>query len=114
MAKSKIPGPLERRHLIEREISTAQAQRIADAYLEEGREIEAVDFLRKAKAEEALDGLRRQALARGDAFLLRSVAAALGREPDRDEWQTLAEAATSAGRDRYATEARRQAVRGED
>ncbi len=112
MAKTKIPGPLERRHLIERDLSVAQSQRIADAYLEQGREIEAVDFLRKAQAKQALDELRRQALARGDAFLLRSVTAALDREPDRDEWRTLAEAASSAGRDRYATEARRQADRG--
>jgi hypothetical protein len=114
MAKTKIPGPLERRHLIERDLSVAQSQRIADAYLEEGREIEAIDFLRKAQAKEALGELRRQALARGDAFLLRSVTVALDCEPERDEWRTVAEAASSTGRDRYATEARRQADRGKD
>jgi len=111
VAKSRIPDALERRHMVERELAPAQALRIAEDYLAEGREIEAVDFLRKAGAAEKLAELRREAIARGDAFLLRSVAVASGSPPTRDEWQALSQAAASAGKQRYADEGRRQAQR---
>ena len=114
MAKSKIPGPLERRHIVERKLGGAQALRHAEAYLAEGRHVEALDFLRLAGATERLEALRREAVESGDVFLLRSVAAAIGVEPEREEWLAVAEAAAAAGKDRYAVEARRQADRGED
>lgn len=114
MARSQIPDALERRHLVVREISPAQAQRVAEAYLADGRTIDALDFLRKAGALERLAELRREAVATGDAFLLRSVAAHTDEAPTREEWAALAEAAGASGRERYAEEARRQAQRGED
>ena len=114
MARPKIPGPLERRHIVERKLGTAQALRYAEAYLAEGRRMEAIDFLRLAGASEQLQALRQEAVESGDVFLLRSVAAATGAEPERAEWLAVAEAAAAAGKDRYAVEARRQADRGED
>jgi hypothetical protein len=114
LAKAKIPGPLERRHIIERKLGAAQALRHAEACLAEGRRIEAIDFLRLAGASEQLEALRREAVESGDVFLLRSVAAAVGAEPKREEWLAVAEAAAAGGKDRYAVEARRQADRGED
>ena len=114
MAKSRIPDALKRRHLVERELAAAQALRIAEEYLAEGRELEAVDFLRKAGAAEKLAELRRGAVARGDAFLLRSVATASGEPPTRDEWLALAQAAATAGKQRYADEGRRQAQSGKE
>ena len=113
MAKSKIPGAMERRHLIARQLTPAQALRYAEAYLADGRSLEAVDFLHKAGADERLEALWAEALESGDAFLLRAIAATTGREPRRDEWRALAEAATSVGKERYATEAKRQSERGE-
>ena len=113
MSRSKIPGPLERRHLIERELAPAQALKTAEAYLAEGRALEAVEFLAKAGDEEGLQALRREALEAGDLFLLRAVADAMGKAPDRDEWLTLAAAAEASGKQRYAVDARRQAERGE-
>lgn len=116
MARSRIPRPLERRHLVERELPPAQALAIAEAYLEEGRRLESVDFLRKAEDPargERLAALRAEAVAEGDVFLLRAVAGALGEEPDGEEWNALAEAAEAAGKQRYAVEARRQADRGD-
>jgi hypothetical protein len=95
-------------------MAPAQALRIAEAYLEEGRELEAVDFLRKGGAAERLAELRRKAIASGDAFLLRSVASASGEPPAREEWLALAEAAAAAGKLRYAEEGRRQTQRGEE
>jgi hypothetical protein len=112
VARSKIPGPLERRHLIERKLAPAQALRTAEAYLAEGRALEAVEFLAKAGDEEGLQTLRREALEAGDVFLMRAVASAMGKAPDRDEWLALAAAAEASGKQRYAADARRQAERG--
>jgi hypothetical protein len=112
VSRSKIPGPLERRHLIEREIAPAQALKTAEAYLAEGRSLEAVEFLAKAGDEERLQALRREATETGDLFLMRAVASAMGKPPDRDEWLALAGAAEAAGKQRYAADARRQTERG--
>ena len=112
MAQSRIPNPLLRRHLVERELPPAHALRIAEAYLEEGRSVEALEFLRKAGAVDRLAALRREAIEAGDAFLLRGVVAAGGAPATREDWLALAEAATAAGKLRYADEARRQSQRG--
>ena len=114
MAKAKIPDPLERRHLVEKELPAEQARAIADAYLAEDRSLEAIDFLKIAGAGEGLAELRKRAIADGDAFLLRAVANAQGLPPTRDDWQELAAAATANGHERYALEARRQLERGDD
>lgn len=114
MAKSQIPNALDRRHLVEREMAPAQALRIAEACLAEGRTLEALDFLRKAGAAEKLGELRREAVAAGDAFLLRSVASTEGSPPTRAEWSALADAAEASGRRLYADQARRQAQRGKE
>ena len=114
MAKNAIPGALERRHLIEKEQAPPQSLRIAQAYLDAGRVVEALEFLRKADAGEQLAALRAQAVEEGDAFLLRSAAETQGSVPSRDEWRELAQAAAAAGKDCYALEAQRQAEREED
>ncbi len=111
MAKAKIPDPLTRRHLIEGTLDPTRAGAIADAYLGAERAQEAVAFLARSEATDALEALWQQAVAAGDAFLLREVAAALKRAPDAETWQRLAEAADAAGKDRYAAEARRQVAR---
>lgn len=113
MAKSKIPDPLTRRHLVEKELPAEQARGIADAYLAEGRADEAVDFLRLANDTERLGELRGEAISSGNAFLLRQVTLALGVAPERDEWRRLADAARALGKERYAEEAQRQVERGE-
>ena len=46
MARTGIPDPLERRHLVEKDLPAAQALAIANAYLEKDRCLEALDFLR--------------------------------------------------------------------
>jgi hypothetical protein len=113
MARSPIPDPLSRRHLIERQLNPEAALRVAEAYLEQGRTVEAVEFLRKAGAAERLDALRREAVESGDAFLLRSVGTASGRRGSASEWRALQAAANAAGKLRYAADAGRQADRGE-
>ncbi len=114
MAKTKLPDPLGRRHLIERDLAPAQALKYAEAYREEDRAVEAADFFAKADAVEPLEELRREAVGSGDVFLLRVVAKAIGVTPDRHEWQEVARAADAAGKERYAKEAWRLADVGED
>ena len=109
MAKSVIPDPLKRRHLVEQDLESSQSQEIADAYLQEGRALEAVEFLAKCDSEEPLQALAEEAVATGDAFLLKQVAAALKRDFEASTWLSLAEAAEAAGKLQYAETARRQA-----
>jgi hypothetical protein len=113
VGKAKLPGPIERRHLIERDLSAAQALRYAELYLAEGLDGDAVSFLVKAEATDQLEALRGRAIEAGDAFLLRAVALETGVPPKAEEWKALAEGAKRAGKERYATEALRQAERGE-
>ncbi len=113
MAKSAIPGPLERRHLVEKDLDTKTATKVARAYLEEDRKDEAIDFLVKAEETEQLRTLAEEAIAAGDAFLLQSLARATGDEPDREAWNRCADAAEAAGKERYAVTARRNAARSE-
>ncbi|MBW2494910.1 MAG: hypothetical protein JRE43_09180 [Deltaproteobacteria bacterium] len=113
MGKKKLPRPIERRHLIERELSTAQALGYAEAYLEAGLEVDAIAFLAKAEATEQLAALRSRSIELGDGFLLRAVAAATEDPPKTEEWEALAEAAKRAGKERYATDALRHAELGE-
>jgi hypothetical protein len=113
VGKKKLPRPIERRHLIERELSTDHALRYAEAYLEEGFEVDAIAFLVKAEATDRLVALRGRAIEVGDGFLLRAVAAAMADPPKTEEWEALAEAAKRAGKERYSTDALRHAERGE-
>ena len=104
MAESKLPDPLSRRHLLEGGLDPAKALALAKAYLEDGREIDAIDFLAavgpdsNAEASEALCELQAAALERGDVFLMRAASAALDQEPSAETWRALVEAASRAGR----------------
>ncbi len=113
MAKTGIPDPLSRRHLVEKELDPSQAAAIAQAYLAEDRAVEAVVFLVKADAESELQALRERAIANGDAFLLKEVARESDVEPSSSDWQRLASRAEAAGLERHAELAHRQAKRGD-
>ncbi|HVP30523.1 MAG TPA: hypothetical protein VMW35_15315 [Myxococcota bacterium] len=108
MARRAIPDPLERRHLLEKELEAAQALPIAEAYLAEGRSVEALAFLRAAGATERLEALCGEAIDAGDAFLLRETCKALSRAPEAAEWRALAERAAACGKRLYEDQARRQ------
>jgi hypothetical protein len=113
MAKTAIPDPLARRHLIERELAPEQSLRTAEAYLAEGRSWDAIAFLVKAGAQERLETLREEAIAAGDAFLVRELTRALRDEIPPARWLAVAEAAEAAGKARYAEQARRLSERAE-
>jgi hypothetical protein len=111
--KSAIPNPLERRHLIERNATPEVSLRLAEAYLAEGRGWEAIVFLQKAGARDRLAELREEAIAAGDFFLVREFTRALADEISGERWRATSEAATAAGKERYAASAHRMAERAE-
>ncbi len=110
MAKANLPDPLARRHLLEGNLDAAKARAVGELYLAAGREVEAIDFLARGEATDALAELRETAISRGDVFLMRGVTNALGEEPDAATWTRLAESAQNAGRERDAESARRLAT----
>ena len=110
MADTKLLDPLSRRHLLEGESDPSRAKALGAAFLEAGREIEAIEFLAAAKDRESLEALQDVAVERGDVFLMKSASVALCEEPSVDRWRALAEAAAAAGRHRDADTALRLAA----
>ncbi len=108
MARTRIPDAIQRRDLIEQKLDPARARKVADAYLEQDRVLEALPFLERAEARDELAAIRDAAVSSGDVFLLRETALRLGEEPDADTWRRLAEVAAAAGKASYAAEAQRQ------
>jgi hypothetical protein len=106
---ARIPDPLARRHLLERELDPARALAIAEAYLAQSRSVDAVLFLSKAGAAERLEQLAEEAVQDGDAFLLELVARELDAPPSAARWRALAERARAAGLLEYAVSAERHA-----
>lgn len=113
MARSAIPDPLERRHLIERDLAPDACTKLADAYLAAGRNWEAIAFLSKASAADRLRALRDEAVVAGDAFLVRELTRALRDETPAARWRETAAAARAAGKERYAAQATQLADRAE-
>jgi hypothetical protein len=114
MTQSKIPDPLERRHLIEKDLPAEQSLAIAEAYLADERRTEAVVFLGKAGAEQQLQELAEVAVEAGDVFLLTEVSRARGREPEPATWERLEASARRVGKDQFAEAAHRRAARSDD
>lgn len=118
MSELKLPDAISRRHLLEGDLDTSKAMALANVYLAEDREIEAVDFLAAAdpatndEARQALCVLQEAAIERGDVFLMRAASAGLGEEPSAATWRSLAEAAASAGRPKDVETAERLATVG--
>jgi len=115
LADSKHPDPLARRLLLEGDLESTKALVIARVYLEDDREVEAVDFLAAAdpasndEAKQALHDLQKSAVEHGDVFLMRAASAALGEDPSAETWRVLAEAADNAGRPKDVESAERLA-----
>ena len=113
MARSAIPSPLERRHLIEREATPEQSRKLAELYLAEGRDWEAIAFLAKAGDRERLAALRETAMIAGDTFLVRDITRALRDEVSAEAWRRVAQAATEQGKELFAAQAMRRGERAE-
>jgi len=108
MARPLLPDPLKRRHLLAAELAPERARELAEAYLSEGRIVDAIAFFAKADDRPGLEAIREQAIASGDVFLLREASVALRQPIGPDVWAAIGDAAERAGLDGYAEEARRQ------
>lgn len=109
-AKTRIPDPLSRRHLLEGSIDPTKARALAEAYLEAGREIDAIEFFARAGERDALVALQETAVERGDVFLMKAASRGLDEEPSSERWQALAKAAAQKGRKHDAESALRLAT----
>ncbi|MDG2334088.1 MAG: hypothetical protein P8Q97_07670 [Myxococcota bacterium] len=114
MAKTTIPDPIKRRHLIEQDLGEAQCLALADAYEAEGRTFESLQFLEKAGAKDRMAEVVERAVASGDAFLLKQVSDLMGQDPGAQRWSSLAEVAEREGLERYAEMAHRHARSSEE
>ena len=114
LAKTRIPGSLERRHLIEKELPVERSLGIAEAYLAEDRVEEAIVFLGKADAQDRLDEVLEQSIESGNVFALQAITRVRRTELPPSVWQRVAERARAAGKDLYAEAAERQANRSDD
>ena len=76
-------------------------------YEELGLLHDAVNFYEKAKATDALGRVLKIAQEEGDTFLFKRVNRILNREPDRQEWLSLANQAERLGKEAFAAEASR-------
>jgi tetratricopeptide (TPR) repeat protein len=97
---------LEKRDLLNRAaVSVNSLLEWGEFYEQSGLIFDAVDFYEKAKAVEPLNRLLKEAEAEGNAFLFNRVSRALGHEPSREEWLSLAKNAESQGKFAFAAEA---------
>lgn len=110
MAKTKLPDPLSRRHLLEGQLDPVKAKSLAEAYLGVGRELDAIDFLARAGDRETLAALQEAAIERGDVFLMKAASRGLDEEPSAERWQAMAKAASAGGRQHDAESALRLAA----
>lgn len=76
-------------------------------YLEEGRVMDALDFFMEARSRSGLENMRRLAVEKGDAFILRSVQKALPELVNQEHWEALEHNAHSSGREVFAEQAGR-------
>ncbi len=102
----RLPRPLRRRELLYgADTPPATLSALADAYLQEGLVFDAADFFAQAGDRDGLKHIRKLALETGDAFLLRHVREAMPDLVAKADWDELARAAKSLGKDAYAERA---------
>jgi predicted Zn-dependent protease len=104
-----LPDCLKKRRLLhEKAVRPEVCRQLAEKFFALGWWEDALEFFRKAQAQDGLDKLKAQALASGDAHLL----ARLG-EQDPEVWRRLAETASAQGKEYFARKARLAAGEGE-
>ncbi|MGQ9921676.1 MAG: hypothetical protein ACUVRZ_10160 [Desulfobacca sp.] len=98
MAKSKLPGFLKKKKLLDDpQLPASSCRTYGDLYAAAGLLADALDFYLKGNDAEGLARLEAQAVASGDAFLLERLLQAQGREAP-ELWQQVAAAAAAAGK----------------
>ncbi|MHC5057865.1 MAG: hypothetical protein ACYTKD_24625 [Planctomycetota bacterium] len=100
---ARLPRPLRRREILYGiDTPPETLSGLADAYLQEGLVFDAVDFFAQAGDRDGLGHVKKLAIETGDAFLLRGVKEAVPDLVEKADWDELARAAKSLGKDAYA------------
>ncbi|MHC4249920.1 MAG: hypothetical protein ACYS9X_12405 [Planctomycetota bacterium] len=100
---ARLPRPLRRREILYGiDTPPETLSGLADAYLQEGFVFDAADFFAEAGDRDGLAHIRKVAIETGDAFLLRHVKEAMPDLVEKADWDELARAAKSLGKDAYA------------
>lgn len=108
--KHTLPDLIARRNLLfGKEGAKADLGGVANAYLEAGRMLDALEFFAKAGDTAGIDRVEAHAAEAGDAFLLRQVARLGKRAIATDRWTACAKAAEAADKTVFAIEAYREA-----
>lgn len=102
----RLPRPLHRRELLYGlDTPPETLSSLADAYLKEGLVFDAADFFARAGDRDGLAHIRKAAIEMGDAFLLRRVKEEMPDLVSKADWEELARAAKSLGKEAYAERA---------
>jgi hypothetical protein len=98
---------LEKRDLLNEAVVSRDALLSWGKHYEDANSLcDAVDFYEKSGAVDALVQLRSKVSKTGNVFLFRRICRIVGREPDRDEWLSIADSARELGKLAFAAEAR--------
>lgn len=108
MAKTRdLPDWRQKQQVLyEGKATRDQRLEIARRLLEREMESEAVDYLEMERDEDLLRKILERAADRGDAFLYRRAAAALGWTPAAADWERVAARAEALGKGSFARMAR--------
>ena len=107
----RLPRPLARRESLYGVGTPREALvQLAEAYLDRDLVFDAVEFFAQARDREGLARVRSRAIEAGDAFLLRRVQEMMPDLVPDSDWQELARAAHSLGKETYAERARKGGV----
>lgn len=108
--KRGILNCLEKRDLLNQSaVSVEMLREWGERFEQSGMLYDAVDFFKKAYANEALERLLDTAREDGDLFLYQKIAKILKIDPSRDEWISLGTRAEELGKTAFARQAYRLA-----
>lgn len=106
----KLLSCLKKRDLLNSDkVSQSELVKFGEAYRQEGRYSDCIDFFEKAGHVEGLIQLKEECAAEGDYFLYQRLARILEDSPNSEEWLRLGDNSLGAGKLLFALFAYRQA-----
>ncbi|HOX05658.1 MAG TPA: hypothetical protein PK280_04575 [Planctomycetota bacterium] len=107
-----LPDPLRRREILYGvDTPAATLSEYGQAYEEEGRFDDALQFFEQARDAKGLGRIKEQAFKLGDAFMLKRIAKAMPEMATPADWERMAKRAEELGKNLFAEQAR-QALAG--
>ena len=110
MAGKKLLSCLKKRDLLNSDkLDGSRLAALGEAYLQENRLSDAIDFFAKAEHLEGLNSLKDRCISEGDFFLFNRLIKILGESPASEGWTRLGDSAVAHGKLHFARSAYRQA-----